>query len=301
MIGIFENSPIHNIPFTKKISKNCHPFIKWAGGKSRLITQIKYFLPNHFNNYFEPFVGSGALFFYLINVGKVNKNSSIQLSDINVELINAYRVIKCSLTELINQLKQNEKEYLNDPQHFYYKLRNENIEFNSIKKAARFITLNKTCYNGLYRVNKKGLFNVPFGRYNNPKICDIENLTKVNKILNSINTDIENYDYQNIITKVKEDDFIYIDPPYHPLNKTSNFTNYTVFGFDTNQQKRLANFFNELDKRKCKIILSNSDTIFIRDLYSQFKENIIPLKALRSINSNSEKRKNHDELIIKNF
>src|SRR5215211_7537926 len=263
MIGIFENSPTPNIPFTKNISRNCHPFIKWAGGKSRLITQIKCFLPNYFNNYFEPFVGSGALFFYLINIGKVDKNSSIQLSDINVELINAYRVIKCSLTELINQLKQNEKEYLQDPQHFYYKLRNQNFKFNRIKKAARFITLNKTCYNGLYRVNKKGLFNVPFGRYNNPKICDIENLTKVNKIL--------------------------------------NFTNYTVFGFDINQQKRLASFFNELDKRKCKIILSNSDTIFIRDLYSQFKENIIPLKALRSINSNSEKRKNHNELIIKNF
>lgn len=301
MIGIFENSPIHNIFFTKNTTRKCHPFIKWAGGKSRLITQIKHFLPKNFNNYFEPFVGSGALFFYLINAGKLDKNSSVQLSDINVELINAYKAIKYSLTELINQLHQNEKEYFNDSQKFYYKLRNENFEFNSIKKAARFITLNKTCYNGLYRVNKKGLFNVPLGRYNNPKICDIENLNKVNKILNSTNTTIENYDYQNIITKVKEDDFIYIDPPYHPLNETANFTKYTNFGFDINQQKRLANFFKELDKRKCKIILSNSDTIFIRDLYSPFKENIISLKALRSINSNSEKRKNHNELIIKNF
>ncbi len=301
MIGIFENSPLHNIPFTKNISRNCHPFIKWAGGKSRLITQIKYFLPKHFNNYFEPFLGSGALFFYLINLGKINKKSAIQLSDINVELINTYKTIKCSLTELINQLQQNEKEYLNDPQNFYYKLRNENSEFNRIKKSARFITLNKTCYNGLYRVNKKGFFNVPFGRYNNPNICDIDNLTKVNKILNSTNTTIENYDYQKILPKVTKDDFIYIDPPYHPLTETAKFTNYTSFGFDTFQQKRLANFFNELDRRKCKIILSNSDTIFIRDLYSSFKENIISLKALRSINSNSEKRKNHKELIIKNF
>lgn len=301
MIGIFENSHIHNIPFTKNTTRNCHPFIKWAGGKSRLITQMKNFLPKHFNNYFEPFVGSGALFFYLINVGKLDKKSSIQLSDINVELINAYRAIKYSLTQLINQLNQNEKEYFNDSQKFYYKLRNENFEFNSVKKAARFITLNKTCYNGLYRVNKKGLFNVPLGRYNNPKICDIENLTKVNKILNSTNTIIESYDYQNIITKVKEDDFVYLDPPYYPLNETANFTNYTNFGFDVNQQKRLANFFKELDKRNCKIILSNSDTIFIRDLYSSFKENIISLKTLRSINSNSKKRKNHNELIIKNF
>ena len=295
MIGIFENSHIHNIPFTKNTTRNCHPFIKWAGGKSRLITQMKNFLPKHFNNYFEPFVGSGALFFYLINAGKLDKNSSKQLSDINVEVINAYRAIKYSLIQLINQLNQNEKEYFNDyfndSQKFYYKLRNENFEFNSIKKAARFITLNKTCYNGLYRVNKKGLFNVPLGRYNNPKICDIENLTKVNKILNSTNTVIESYDYQNIITKVKEDDFVYLDPPYYPLNETANFTNYTNFGFDVNQQKRLANFFKELDKKNCKIILSNSDTIFIRDLYSSFKENIISLKTLRSINSNSKKKK----------
>ena len=301
MIGIFGNSDIHNIPFTKNTTRNCHPFIKWAGGKSRLITQIKYILPKNFNNYFEPFVGSGALFFYLINTGKLDRNSSKQISDINVELINAYRAIKYSLIPLINQLYQNEKEYFKDSQKFYYKLRNENFKFNSIKKAARFITLNKTCYNGLYRVNKKGLFNVPLGRYNNPKICDIENLTKLNKILNSTNTNIECYDYQNIITNVKEDDFVYLDPPYHPLNETSNFTNYTNFGFDINQQKRLANFFKELDKSKCKIILSNSDTIFIRDLYSSFKENIISLKTLRSINSNSKKRKNNNELIIKNF
>ena len=119
--------------------------------------------------------------------------------------------------------------------------------------------------------------------------------------MNSTNTIIESYDYQNIITKVKEDDFIYLDPPYYPLNETANFTNYTNYGFDINQQKRLANFFYELDKRKCKILLSNSDTTFIRDLYSSFTENIVSLNTLRSINSNSEKRKNHSELIIKNF
>jgi DNA adenine methylase len=301
MIEILQNSSRRKLSFTNDRSKYYHSFIKWAGGKSRLIQQIQYFLPDHFNNYFEPFVGSGALFFYLVKMGKISKDKLAQLSDINLELINTYRTIKYSLSELINQLQQNEKEYSKDPQKFYYNLRNENFEFNNIKKAARFITLNKTCYNGLYRVNKKGFFNVPFGRYNNPKICDIYSLTKVNEILNSTNTIIENYDYQSILTKVQEDDFIYIDPPYHPLNDTSHFTNYTTFGFDIHQQKRLAIFFNELDKRKCKIILSNSDTIFIRDLYSPFKENIVSLKALRSINCNSKKRKNHYEIIIKNF
>src|SRR5829696_27697 len=300
-MNIWDNLAPKMNPFAKNISQTFHPFIKWAGGKSRLISQIKNFIPKEFNNYFEPFVGSGALFFYIVRCFQLKKDCYAHLSDINPELINVYKTIKDNLPDLIKELQYNEMEYYKDPKRFYYKLREENFRFNHIHKAARFITLNKTCYNGLYRVNKKGLFNVPIGNYTNPKICDLENLAEVNKILNSINTTIENYDYQNIITKVKEDDFIYIDPPYHPLNETSNFTNYTVFGFDTNQQKRLANFFNELDKRKCKIILSNSDTIFIRDLYSPFKENIIPLKALRSINSNSEKRKNHNELIIKNF
>jgi len=279
----------------------CHPFIKWAGGKSRLISQLKNFIPEEFNNYFEPFVGSGALFFYLTSSFKTKKNFLLHLSDINSELINVYKTIKDNLKDLIKELQYNENEYSNDPKKFYYKLRGERFPFDSIKEAARFITLNKTCYNGLYRVNKNGIFNVPIGSYIKPKICDIRNLTKVNKIMNLRNTTIENYDYQKISSKIKENDFIYLDPPYFPINETSNFTNYTSYGFDIGQQKRLANFFYELDKRKCKILLSNSDTTIIRDLYSSFKENIISLSALRSINSNAEKRKNHSELIIKNF
>ncbi|MGZ5509752.1 MAG: DNA adenine methylase, partial [Nitrososphaeraceae archaeon] len=221
--------------------------------------------------------------------------------DINPELINVYKTIKDNLKDLIKELQYNEIEYYKDSKKFYYELRDENFAFNSIKKAARFITLNKTCYNGLYRVNKKGLFNVPIGSYINPKICDQENLNIVSKILNLTNTIIENYDYQKVIIKIKENDFIYLDPPYYPLNKTSNFTNYTRYGFDYMEQKRLADFFNELDKKKCKIILSNSDTSFIRDLYSSFKKNTISLNTLRSINSNADKRKNHSELLIKNF
>jgi DNA adenine methylase len=280
---------------------SCHPFIKWAGGKSRLISQLKNFIPEEFNNYFEPFVGSGALFFYLTCSFKTKKNFSLHLSDINSELINVYKTIKNNLKDLIKELQYNENEYSNDPKKFYYKLRGERFPFDSIKEAARFITLNKTCYNGLYRVNKNGIFNVPLGSYKKPKICDTTNLTKVNKIMNLRNTTIENYDYQKISSKIQENDFIYLDPPYFPINETSNFTNYTSYGFDIGQQKRLANFFYDLDKRKCKILLSNSDTTIIRDLYSSFKENIISLSALRSINSNAEKRKNHSELIIKNF
>jgi DNA adenine methylase len=288
-------------PFAKNISQTFHPFIKWAGGKSRLISQIKNFIPKEFNNYFEPFVGSGALFFYIVRCFQIKKDCYAHLSDINPELINVYKTIKDNLPDLIKELQYNEIEYYKDPKRFYYKLREENFRFNHIHKAARFITLNKTCYNGLYRVNKKGLFNVPIGNYTNPKICDPENLTKVNKIIKLTNVFFETYDYQYITTKIKENDFVYFDPPYHPLNETSNFTNYTPHGFDYNQQKRLANFFYELDKRKCNILLSNSDTTFVRDLYSSFSENIISLSTLRSINSNTEKRKNHSEVIIKNF
>jgi DNA adenine methylase len=300
-MDICDNMSLNMKPFAKNISETCHPFIKWAGGKSRLISQIKKFIPKEFNNYFEPFVGSGALFFYIVRSFRIKRDCYAHLSDINSELINVYKTIKDNLTDLIKELQYNEIEYNKDPKRFYYKLREENYRFNHIQKAARFITLNKTCYNGLYRVNKKGLFNVPIGNYINPKICDFENLTKVNKILNLTNTILETYDYQYITTKIKENDFIYFDPPYHPVNDTSNFTNYTCHGFDYNQQKRLANFFYELDKRKCKILLSNSDTSFVRDLYSSFTENIISLTTLRSINSNTEKRKNHSELIIKNF
>lgn len=296
-----DNMSLKMNPFAKNISEPSHPFIKWAGGKSRLISQIKNFIPKEFNNYFEPFVGSGALFFYIVRSFKMKRNCYAHISDINAELINVYKVIKDNLTDLIKELQYNEIEYHKDPKRFYYKLREETFRFNHIQQAARFITLNKTCYNGLYRVNKKGMFNVPIGNYTNPKICDIENLTRVNKIINLTKVNFETYDYQHIITKVKENDFLYFDPPYYPLNETSKFTNYTSDGFDYNQQKRLANFFYELDKRKCKILLSNSDTTFVRDLYSSFSQNIISLSALRSINSNTEKRKNHSELIIKNF
>ena len=298
---VCQNMPLQNNHSAKNNYGICHPFIKWAGGKSRLISQLKNFIPEEFNNYFEPFVGSGALFFYLTSSFNTKKNFLLHLSDINSELINVYKTIKNNLKNLIKELQYNENEYSNDPKKFYYKLRGERFPFDSIKEAARFITLNKTCYNGLYRVNKNGIFNVPIGSYIKPKICDIRNLTKVNKIMNLRNTTIENYDYQKISSKIQENDFIYLDPPYFPINETSNFTNYTSYGFDIGQQKRLANFFYELDKRKCKILLSNSDTTIIRDLYSSFKENIISLSALRSINSNAEKRKNHSELIIKNF
>jgi DNA adenine methylase len=300
-MDVWDNLSLEVNQSVKNICTTCHPFIKWAGGKSRLISQIKNFIPQEFNNYFEPFVGSGALFFYMVRSAIIKRNFSAYLSDINSEVINVYKAIKDNLPDLIRELQSNETDYYKDPKTFYYKLRADDFEFNDTKKAARFITLNKTCYNGLYRVNKKGVFNVPIGNYINPKICDLENLTEVNKIMNLTNTILENYDYHNISTKINENDFIYFDPPYHPLNETSNFTNYTTHGFDYNQQKRLADFFYELDKRKCKILLSNSDTTVIRDLYSSFTENIISINTLRSINSNPERRKNHSELIIKNF
>jgi DNA adenine methylase len=166
--------------------------------------------------------------------------------------------------------------------------------------AARFITLNKTCYNGLYRVNKKGIFNVPFGKYKKPKICDERNIINISNLLHRTKTIVQAADYENILLQnVKKNDFIYLDPPYHPIDETANFTEYTNTGFDSLEQNRLANLFKDLDHRGCKIILSNSDTNLVRDLYKKFK--IFEVDVLRSINSKPNRRSGYNELIIRNF
>jgi DNA adenine methylase len=278
-----------------------HPFVKWAGGKSRLLSSIRKYIPKTFSNYFEPFLGGGALFFYLKSINQGNESFVSFLSDINNELITTYKVIKKNPQKLISLLKEYERNYFLDPKQFYYKLRDKKISDN-LHLAARFITLNKTCYNGLYRVNKNNFFNVPIGTYKNPKICDENNLSDISNLLNKSNTKFQIGDYEDILlNNAKPNDFIYLDPPYNPIDQTSNFTSYTQGGFDTYQQKRLSNMFIFLDNKECKIILSNSDTELIRELYKDYIKNINEIESLRSINSKPERRSGHKELIIKNF
>jgi len=274
------------------------PFIKWAGGKRGLISQILPYIPKNFNNYFEPFTGGGALFFALHNLGLL-KNKKIYLFDKNKDLINAYIVIKNNPVKLIEILKEFKSKHSKE---FYYEIRelDRNRSYKSLHpvyKAARFIYLNKTCFNGLYRVNKKGFFNVPIGRYKNPNIVDEENILNVSKALK--NVEIKCCDFSEVLDYTNKGDFVYFDPPYYPLNKTSNFTSYTDSDFLEEEQIRLFNVFKNLSEKEIYVIESNSDTKFIKNLYKEY--DIIKIKANRFINSNKDKRGKINELFVKNF
>jgi DNA adenine methylase len=279
--------------------RHCYPFVKWAGGKTQIISKLDSMIPSEFNRYFEPFVGGGAMFFHLIS--DRNMRFTAYLSDINAELITAYKVVKNNVSELIEILKRHEKEYNKNPSKYYYKLRDEVKPVTDIDKTARFIALNKTCFNGLYRVNRSGIFNVPMGRYKNPLICDTNNLENVSNALRYSKASINVNDYKSALLKAEKDDFIYLDPPYHPTSPTANFTGYSDYGFGDNDQLQLAKLFVELNDRKCNVLLSNSDTPLIRKLYSDFSSRIKEVNVSRVINCKASRRLGHKELLISNY
>lgn len=272
-----------------------HPFVKWAGGKRQLISQMKYYFPKTFNKYIEPFVGGGALFFYLYRNNLINSNAI--LIDKNSELINTYKVIKYKVNDLITSMGKHKNK-----QEYYYKIRGWDREhefFNNISdvlKASRTIYMNKCCYNGLYRVNNKGQFNVPFGKYKNPNFCDEINLKAVNKALK--NSKIYHRSFELCLKFAEKGDFVYFDPPYHPLSETSSFTSYTKENFGIEYQKKLFEVYRELDNRGCKLMLSNSYSEFILNLYNEYDK--IILKAIRAINSNATRRGNIKEILVIN-
>ena len=274
------------------------PFVKWAGGKRQLLGEIRKYLPANIKDYtyYEPFVGAGALLFDL-------QPKRAIINDSNAELIMCYKAIKENVDALITLLKTHEK--LNCKE-YYYEQRNIRNNFAlcssepSIEKAARLIYLNKTCYNGLYRVNSKGFFNVPFGRYKNPAICEETLLHQISEYFNSSDITILNEDFEQTVSKAGENSFIYFDPPYHSPEK-ANFTSYQAGGFNEKEQLRLRDIFIELTKRGVKCLLSNADTAFIRNSYIQQNTEIITIQAKRAINSNSAGRGNVNELLIKNW
>ncbi len=274
--------------FTAKALKP-KPFVKWAGGKRQLVDVLKRFAPREYNTYIEPFVGGGALLFELMPERAI-------ISDINEELINAYLVIRDKVEELIDSLKRhrNDKEY-------FYKVRALNPkELPPVGRASRFIFLNKTCYNGLYRENSKGEFNVPFGRYKNPKIVDEENLRAISEYLRNAHVEIINGDYKHVCRQAKRGDFVYLDPPYYPYSKTASFTKYSRFDFSAKDQEELALVFRELDKKGCKVMLSNSNTGFIKELYREYR--IVEVSANRFINCKPERRKKAKlEILVLNY
>jgi DNA adenine methylase len=268
------------------------PFLKWAGGKRQLLPEIRGYVPERFNTYFEPFLGAGAVLFDLQpEVAIVN--------DINFELINAYKVIKDDVDALLDDLTghKNEKEY-------YYRLRNidREDEFSSlspVERASRIIYLNKTCFNGLFRVNSQGQFNVPFGYYKNPKFADNIVLRAAHRYLAHNEITILNDDFETAVIQATKGDFVYFDPPYDPVSDTSSFTGYSLEGFNRNSQVRLKQVFDDLSKRGCKVLLSNSATPFIRDLYKEYT--IITISANRAINSDALGRGKIDEILVMNY
>ncbi|MBE9189464.1 DNA adenine methylase [Gloeocapsopsis crepidinum LEGE 06123] len=264
------------------------PFLKWAGGKSKLIQQYTSLFPQKINNYYEPFLGGGAVFFYLYNNYSL---SYADLSDINPELINTYLCIKHDVEAVISLLEQYQKKHNKE---YYYYMRSYNTD-NSVERAARLIYLNKTCFNGLYRENSKGEFNVPIGKYKNPQICNSELLRVVAKALQVAQVEVK--PFEAVLNYAKNHtDFVYFDPPYYPLSDTSNFTAYSRDPFNKDDQIKLKDVCVELAQRGVKVMQSNSDCPFIRELYKDFK--IYEIKAARAINSNANKRGKISEVLI---
>lgn len=282
----------------------CSPFVKWAGGKTQLLKELNTMIPSKFNRYFEPFLGGGAMFFYLVSCR--NLRFSAHLSDINTNLIACYQTLKYDANGLAEALARYEKEYKesNDKRGYYNRLRDDYNylrDQSSLDKAARFIVFNKTCFNGLYRVNQEGKFDTPWGKRDNPTMYDSYNLRKICVALNSCGASITTNYYEAALSDVKKDDFVYLDPPYYPISETANFTNYSASGFSKRDHVTLSKVFAELANRGSKVLLSNSNTDFIKQLYSGFT--IREVNASRAINSDASKRgKNKNtELIISNY
>lgn len=263
------------------------PIVKWAGGKSRLLEQYQPYWPQRFERYFEPFAGGAAAFFWL---RQERGPFPAVLGDANAELINLYRVVQKSPHKLIQKLEQMKEQHC---QEYYYEVRAQQPKA-SLERAARLVYLNKTCYNGLYRVNAKGQFNVPLGRYQNPSIVQADKLLAAHQALQD--TELVHQSYEKVVAEATAGDLVYFDPPYQPLNVTSNFTSYTKDSFGETEQRALSALFRQLVQRGCQVLLSNSDTPLIRELYSDF--GLCPVQAPRFINSKKEGRQAIGELLI---
>jgi DNA adenine methylase len=273
------------------------PYLKWAGGKRQLLPEIKKYIPAdmHTRTYYEPFVGAGAVFFAL-------QPGRAVINDANTQLILTYKAIRDNVDELIVLLEEHKSKNSND---YYYKIRNMDRDaslferLTVFEKAARLLYLNKTCYNGLYRVNARGLFNVPFGTYKNPVIYRETVLRRISKYLNTNEITILNADFEDSLAGADERAFIYFDPPYHSPGNTG-FTGYQSNGFGEKEQERLRNVFIAMTERGAKCLLSNADTEFIRDLYNYPGLELISLEAKRPINANSAGRGAVREILIRN-
>ena len=265
------------------------PFLKWAGGKAGLIEQYEPHLPKKISGrYFEPFLGGGALFFHL-------RPEQAVLSDVNEELVNCYLMVRDAPEALIAAVVAHRDRH--DEDH-YYEVR-ANVPSTKLDRAARFIYLNRTCYNGLWRVNSKGGFNVPLGRYKRPLVSVEAMISSASQAL--VGKTIEVRPFEQVLDHAKRGDVVYFDPPYQPLSRTSSFTSYSKTSFSEDDQRRLAHVFEALTKKRVKALLSNSDHPLIRRLYASKRYKVIEISARRSINSKAQHRGPINELLIRNY
>ena len=270
------------------------PFVKWAGGKRQILDKLNQYIPNNYNCYYEPFIGGGALFFDLAPKKAV-------INDSNKELMNVYEVL-CDHTKYTKMCKVLNEYEANHSEEFYYEIRNLDKEkkferLSDYKKAARTLYLNKSCFNGLYRVNSKGQFNVPFNKNKKVNTYDGENLLTIHMHLNMNDITIQNIDFEESVKTAQKGDFVYFDPPYD--SDTSTFNSYTEEGFGKEEQIRLAKVYKELDEKGVYVMLSNHNTLLINELYKDYNIHII--EAKRSINSKGNKRGTVEEVIITNY
>ena len=281
----------------KQLLATPKPFVKWAGGKRQLIPILNENLPKTMGTYYEPFLGGGALLFHILTERGGQKCG---ISDLNSDLVLAYTTIRDKTDELISSLKNHAKNYQKDSKSYYYTIRDSNPR-SAVGKTSRLLFLNRTCFNGLYRVNSKGKFNVPLGRYTNPNIVNEENIHSVSQVLQSRKVSIKCRDFESVLEDAKKDDLVYFDPPYQPVSDTANFTSYTNKSFTYDDLKRLAKLCLKLDSKGCKVMLSNSNSQEVADMFTEKQWQLKKIAANRSINSDSKKRTGHYELLIKNY
>jgi DNA adenine methylase len=276
----------------KAKNKLVMPFLKWVGGKRQLMSEIEPLMPSKISTYYEPFIGGGAVFL-------AQQPKKAVINDYNAELINVYKVVRDNVEELIEDLAthRNESDY-------FYSVRVQDRQegfdqLSELKRASRVIYLNKTCFNGLYRVNSSGEFNTPFGRYKSPNIVNETVLRAVSNYLNNNDIALLSGDFEDALKGIRKGAFVYLDPPYDPVSKSSNFTGYVEGGFDSNQQERLRDICIKLNDKGVNFLLSNSATPFIKDLYKDFE--IIEVDAKRYINSVASKRGSVSEVLVRNY
>ena len=279
------------MPTATPQSFTARPFLKWAGGKGKVLSQYVPYFPS-FSTYYEPFLGGGAVFFYLNSVRPQLDNA--YLMDINEELINVYRCIRDQVEGVIDYLTIHQRDHCHD---YYYTLR-AHVPEDRLARAARFLYLNKTCFNGLYRENLKGQFNVPMGRYKNPNICPSDLLRAASFALKTVKIEVNPFELVLELARTAQD-FVYFDPPYHPLSPTSSFTGYSRYSFREEDQIRLKDTFSILASRGVKVMLSNSDCPFIRELYREFPTHTV--FAARAINSKAKKRGKITEVLVTSY